>query len=250
MRFNHSVVLLFAALLMPWFTHAQVAFGVRGGAAWSNMVFPDVDDDGIGDINWETKSSVTPQVALFADVPFSQRFSLVPEVGFQQRGYFYDKSDFPGSIFVEQRLMLDYFEFNALGKFHLGREPARLHLLLGPGIGRMVGARNIIENYDPWIIGSNGSVLAPDDLKMPRLNVGIIGGVGATFSVRSSWIGIEARYQYGLTNIWNGIVLTDFNGATIGELNSFDRSASIHATWMFPLGEAEAVSGSGSDPTP
>ncbi len=214
------------------------------------MVFPDMDDNAIADIRWETKSSITPQVALFADIPFGQRFSLVPELGFQQRGYVYDDHPFPMSVLDHQQLVLDYIEFNALGKFYIGNEPARPHLILGPGIGRVVGARNITDEDFPWSYGSIGTVLDPGDLKMQLVNIGLVGGAGFTFSIGRSWVGIEGRYQYGFTNIWNGVVLNDFNGYPIGELNSFDRSASIHATWMFPLGETEAGSGGGADPTP
>ena len=184
-----------------------------------------------GDINLETDPRPSPAFAVLLDVPFTQRVSLVPEVAFVQRGYTYKSALL--SVFQSERLMLDYLDFALLAKFHFAEEPARPYLLLGPTIGRMIGARAI--PLDNAMSGSSGVVLDPDLIIMQRVNMGLCGGGGFAFTAGTTWLFLEGRYHYGLSNIWNGVVLADVNGQVIGELNSFDRSWQINVGWVIPL---------------
>ncbi len=234
-----SLLLTVGFLALHGSTYAQVAIGFRAGVSWSNMAFLDVDDDAIGDVNWETTASVSPAFAVLADLPFGQRFSVVPEFAYVGRGYVTESSANPFGGADREKLRLDYLDVNLLGKYVLGQEPARPHLLLGPTFGRVLGGRYLYEEDNGDF--ENGSSFDPGDAGMAEWNLGLCAGAGFSFSLGSTALFVEGRYQYGFTNIWNGVVLSDLNGATIGELNSFDRSWSFHIGWTLPVPGKDAA---------
>jgi Outer membrane protein beta-barrel domain len=223
-------------LLATAFTgSAQLGVGFRAGITWANMTFPDVDDDGYGDLNWETTPFKAPTAAIMIDLPIRGRFSLLTELAYQQRGYEHKWSNGPmGNDFTE-RLVLDYIDLDLLCKFRIGSSHVRPHLLAGPVFGRMLGARMLYSNDEGSFANASGIVLPPDAFGMQRWNIGICGGAGFNFTIGRSSLILEGRYQYGLSNIWNGIELVDQNGSTIGELNGFDRSWSFCIGWGFRL---------------
>lgn len=224
--------------------HAQVAVGFRLGATWANMIFPDVDDEAPGDLNWETTTRLTPAFAVMADLPLTQRLSALPELAYVQRGYTFEAPT--GSVFRDNHLLLDYLELNVLAKFHLGEEPARPHLLLGPTVGWRMSTRIVYdEKYDA---SQPGTQMVGGDVGMSTTNLGICAGAGFTFSVGNTWLFVEGRYNYGLTNIWNGVVLADVNGQVIGELNSYDRSWQFNIGWIIPVGGNSAPDDPATDP--
>lgn len=214
---------------------AQIGVGFRAGVTWANMSFPDAGDEQYEFLNWETTPVLVPSAAIMIDAPIRGRFSLLAEVAYQQRGYERELSSWFSGGDYNERLALDYIDVDLLCKFRVGRAHVRPHFMVGPVLGRMVGARTLLSNEEGSFANASGFVLAPDEIGMQRWNVGICGGAGLNFSVGRSSLIFEGRYQYGLTNIWNGIVLTDQNGVTIGELNSYDRSWSFCIGWGFRL---------------
>jgi hypothetical protein len=209
---------------------AQVAIGFRGGINWAKMV----EIDGNGILNG-TQARLGPAGAIMIELPLSDRFSLIPELGFVQRGY--KQKTPPYSYYGEGALntVFDYSDMAVLTKFHIGQEPSRPGLLLGATIGRMLGAHQYF--IDEEGNKDDGTVLDPAQLDMARWNLGLCAGAGFTFTTGKSHVFLEGRYLYGLTNVWNGLALTDLSGARIGELNGFDRSIEFTVGWIFPVGK-------------
>lgn len=242
-------------------SQAQVAVGVRGGVNWAKFAAEAGSFEGSG-------TRLGPTGAIIIGVTLSERFSLVPEIGFIQRGfkqdtpggalrtgfgydangnysygYFYS----PGPTYLDHHLVLDYVDLAALAKFQLGHAPARPHLLAGVTAGWMTGARQ----YEAGQEGQkyDGQVLDPKALDMNRFNLGLCGGAGFTFTIGSSHLFLEGRYLYGLTNVWNGVVVRDINGGLVGTLNGYDRSIQCTAGWMIPLGKRVVADGAKAAPT-
>ena len=178
-------------------SQAQVAVGFRGGVNWAKLTAKE-------GIIQETQARLGPAGAIIIEMPFSERLSLVPEIGFVRRGY---KADFHGaqlgnrlgfdsqgnSVFGygyyngnapfirEQNMVLDFIDLGLLTKLHLGSIPAQPHLLAGLTAGWMIGARQ-------YYVADQGvkfdeQALDPQALKMNRLNLALCGGAGFTFTV-------------------------------------------------------------------
>ena len=241
---------------------AQVSVGIRGGVNWAKFAA----EDGIIQA---TEARMGPAVGIIVEVPLSERLSLVPEFGFIQRGYgqevrggglgngyFYDPNgnlvwgygynSGPAPIIRDYYMVLDYVDLAALAKFHLGSDPVRPHLLAGVTAGWMTGARQYQVSTDGDKF--DGEILDPHALKMNRLNLGLCGGVGFTFTIGASHLFAEVRYLYGLTNVWNGLLVTDINGSKVGELNGYDRSIQFTVGWMLPV--AKRGNGKGTPVVP
>lgn len=209
---------------------AQSAFGFRTGIGFCSMAFID-DSDGMRDIDLSggQHRSAGPAVALLLDVPITQRFSMQPEVAFAQKGFMYDP-DNAFSFFMRQKWTLDYLEAGMLGKYYLGSEPARVHVLMGASFGRLLGIRlrEFGTNYDQV------DALDPGALGADMWDFGLQGGAGFTFSAGNSWLFFEGRYTYGFSNMFNGLVFSDLNGSLIGELNGYNRGIMFNVGWMMP----------------
>jgi len=226
---ERSSIVLLAALGLGTL-HAQVGVGLRGGINWAKMV--EINGDGI--LN-ETHARLGPAAAIVVELPLSKRFSLLPELGFVQRGYQQEPPPYSYYSEGEVNAVMDYADMAVLAKFHIGQEPARPHLLLGATVGRMLGARQYLVDKEGNKV--NGTVLDPGQLDMAQWNLGLCAGAGFTFKTGTSHVFMECRYLYGLTNIWNGLVLADLNGSEIGELNGYDRSIQFTVGWILPAGK-------------
>lgn len=219
---------------------AQVAVGFRGGITWAKMV----ETEGV--LN-ETKARRAPAGAIMVELPLSERLGLASELGFIQRGYRQKTPPYAYYPQGELNTVLDYADLAILAKFHLGQEPVRPYLLLGGTVGRMLGARQYLIDEEGK--KDQGTVLDPDKLGMAQWNLGLCVGAGFTFTTGTSHVLIEGRYLYGLTNIWNGLVLTDLNGARIGDLNGFDRSIQFTIGWIFPVGKRKNADATKAPPS-
>lgn len=236
---------------------AQVSVGIRGGVNWAKLAAEEGIIQG-------TQARLGPAGAIIIGVPLSKRLSLVPEIGFVQRGYkqeihggwlgnryVYDSngnlgwgygySSGPAPIIRDYYMVLDYVDLAALAKFHIGSSPMRPHLLAGITAGWMTGARQYYVSLEGNKFA--GEILDPHAMKMNRLNLGLCGGAGFTFTIGASHLFVEGRYLYGLTNVWNGLLVTDVNGAKVGELNGYDRSIQFTVGWMLPVGKTRNAEG-------
>lgn len=203
---------------------AQLSFGFRAGVAWANQDSPQLAE-------WDTKARIAPAFGLLLHAPITPRIGIQPEAAFVSRGYMQDLGTSVQGPSA-QHIVFDFIDVNALFAVRLASEPVRPHLFLGPTLGLMTGARVLTES-DGYVSG--GSVLDPVKLRLNRTVFGLCGGVGFLFSTGASWLSVEGRYAYGLSDIWNGLTLVDVNGTVIREIHSYDRSLSLSIAWLMPV---------------
>lgn len=216
-------------------THAQLFLGVRGGLNWAQM-------EGKEGILGDPGTLLGPTAALIIGLPITGHFTLVPELGYVQRGY--HRGQVPMGLFPEERLVLDYADLALLGKFHPVDGPTRPYVLVGATVGRLLGARLFQTN--PFTQEEQGVVLDINRVRtshwsegpMNPWNLGLCAGFGFAFTTGSSQVVVEGRYLYGLSNIWNEVPVTDVNGVLIGKLNGYDRSIALNVGWLVPVGRS------------
>ncbi|AZQ44629.1 outer membrane beta-barrel protein [Nonlabens ponticola] len=164
-------LLLTTGLLMTFFTTAQVrnetAYGFRLGANYS-----DLDTDLLDDPD----NRIGASVYFFAEIPLGKTFSLIPEIGFDALGVKEDrlilengnpvdlKVNWASGGLLGQINITDFFYVNAGAKYAL----------------------NVSENDDGDYYDSD---------------IWATGGIGFRFLDGFS---IDARYGYGLTNVFEG----------------------------------------------
>lgn len=229
-RLTHLTIALMASIDLQ----AQLSFGIRSGISWSNVDFPQAD-------GWDSKARLAPAFGAMLHIAATERIGIQPEVAFVSRGYRQEYGPLPSGNYAEH-LVFDFVDVNALMVLRLAQEPARPHLLLGPSIGFMTGAR-VLAEIDGSVSG--GSVLDPVKLKLNRALAGLCGGAGFTFSAGASLITVEGRYAFGLTDIWNDLTLVDINGATIRKISGYDRSFSLHLGWLMPVAKRALAASAG-----
>ena len=222
-----------------------MSFGVRGGANWAKMTAQE-------GLTQKAGSRVGVEAGIAIGVPVTEWFTLGPELAYVQRGYHRDGT--PGSVFPEERLVLGYADLAILGRIHPADGPARPYVTAGATVGRLLNAR--LYQTDPRTQEEQGIVLDPSGVNrgpwsekspMNRWNIGLCAGLGFSFAAGASQVMVEGRYRHGLTNIWNGVPVTDANGSPMGELNGFDRSISATLAWMLPVGKQRSAGAAPAD---
>ncbi len=190
----------------------------------------------------EVRATTCVNVALLADLPFTQRLSIQPEAGFLQKGFAVASDPFTGQGPLSH-FHFDYLEASLLAKFYLGQEPARPHLLAGPSLGMLLGGRIRSDEAQPFAFNyKDGHVTALDvgSLNFSRLDPGLQVGMGMTFSIGASWLFLEARYQWGFSDVFNGLQVVDINGAPVVQWHGHNRTLMANLGVMIPVcGSAE-----------
>lgn len=147
--------------------HAQgLEFGVKGGANFATIT------DGINNSN---KTGFL--AGIFVGIKPSDELVIQPEVLFSQQGTEFDADKFD----------LTYINVPVVAKYYVFRG---LNLQLGPQFGFIVS--DDIENATDDVI---------EQLKAESFDLSAVGGVGFDFELG---IRIDARYQFGLTDIVDG----------------------------------------------
>ncbi|MFT7274088.1 MAG: hypothetical protein ACI9V1_003631, partial [Spirosomataceae bacterium] len=79
-----SNVLLFILILgVVTSSQAQISVGVRGAAAFSTVSKFDL----IQNITPEFRYKIAPNVAIFAEIPVTENFSIQPELAYNHKGF-------------------------------------------------------------------------------------------------------------------------------------------------------------------
>lgn len=231
--FRHivSTLLAVAAALAA---QGQVSVGFRAGVNWASM-------NGENGLVGKPANRIGPSGAMVIAVPVAKSLTLVPELAFSQRGYGAQALRF--TLIGDHKLALDYADLGLLMRVHVAQgPPTRPYVLAGATLGYLVGAR--LFQFDRWANGYQGVVLDPGNVRtgpwssgmMNRWNIDVCAGLGFMFTAGRSQVSVEGRYQYGLTNIWNDVPVTDVNGSPMGVLKGYDRSICLSLGWLIPLG--------------
>lgn len=157
-------------------TFAQLQFGVKGGLNLANLS---------GDVS-DTKMKIGFMVGGFASYEVNEQLSVQPELMFSQAGCKYDiGSD-------TYKINLNYIVLPVMVKYSFGD----INLQAGPQIGFLLSAEDDGE-----------------DIKDGMKSVDFGLNIGAGYQMDK--IGIEARYNLGLSNINDGTGEVKTNGIQI-----------------------------------
>lgn len=149
---------------------AQVQFGVKAGANFSTFT---------GDNSAGAKTKVGFNAGALVSLPLFNEFSLQPEVVFSGQGFKVDEQGSTGS------LNANYINVPVLFKYN---NPTGFFLETGPQIGFLMSAK----------IKAGGQT---QDFKDQFNSTDFSWAFGLGYLIKSANVGIDARYNLGLSNI-------------------------------------------------
>jgi len=153
---------------------AQVSYGVKAGAGFSNVAF-----DGEEDV----PSSGRPGVlaGVFVTIPLRGRLSAQPEAIYTVKGASLDIAD------VESNFIVDYFEVPLLARISVRRN---VYVAAGPSMAFRLRAKSRTS-----FGGSTEELDLKDDLE--SFDLGLVGAAGIELG---RWV-FDGRYTHGLSDI-------------------------------------------------
>jgi len=165
----------------------SVAFGVKGGVNFSNVVG---NDDGSPD------SRTSFHAGVFTEVPISDLFSLQVEALYSGQGF--DVKNFQGTDGDNAEVQLDYINVPVLAKIYVTKG---LSIEAGPQFSFLVNDEfDFNPNSNDGDVDLNGTRFEPNNF-----DFGLAGGL--TFQTEMGLFA-TGRYTYGLTKLYD----TDRNG--------------------------------------
>lgn len=241
------LLLFYLFIFLPFAVEAQVgeyrtdlAVGVNGGYALSNVSFlPEVPQGMLGGMT----GGLT--VRYTCEKYFKSVCAIVAEVNLIRTGWKEDIRDMDnqpvyyttdtgrGERLSYERHM-SYVQVPFMARLGWGRERRGVQgfIQLGPQIGFFLSESthsNLVDGA-PTETARSSRIVAQDTMAVAnKLDYGITGGAGVEFSV--SHVGhfmLEARYYYGLGNIFGNTKRDYFSGSNFGQIV-------IKATYLFDI---------------
>lgn len=149
---------------------AQIQFGVKAGANMANFTGDNLDG---------AKWKIGFQGGALVSVPLFNEFSLQPEVNYSSQGFKFDQGGETGSMNV------DYVNIPVLFKYN---NPGGFFAETGPQLGFLISAKA----KSPGVSVDAKSAYKSTDFSW---------AIGVGYLISSLNVGIDARYNLGLSNI-------------------------------------------------
>jgi len=182
---KNLIIVLMLIFYSSIYAQSKARFGARGGLNMSD----------IADLNSELRKDFYAGVLL--SIKFSKQFTLQPELNYSRQGA---KLNVPITEEFNE-ITIDYLSLSILAKVYV---VGNLHLTFGQYID--------VNLYDNLNHNNNFFLL-------PHLDVGFIVGMG--FDIISN-LTMEARYKYGLVDVYNqnsdDIFVSSVNGRNINKV--------------------------------
>jgi hypothetical protein len=150
--------------------NAQIQFGIKAGANFSNLTGDDIGD---------AKTKVGFHGGAFVGVPLFSTFSLQPEVVYSDQGAKFSDEE------TTAKLNAEYLNIPVLFKYN---NPSGFFAQTGPQIGFLMSAKIKVDGQ---------SVNDKDAFKSTDFSW----AVGIGYLIKSVNVGIDARYNIGLSNV-------------------------------------------------
>jgi Outer membrane protein beta-barrel domain len=168
-----KIILVAVVMCFTVFGNAQVRFGVKAGYNLSSLIYS-------GTLTLEGEKSKSGFYAgIFASVPFSKSFSLVPELFYSSQGANYQNSYGNGN------LSYDYFNIPVLLRFKM---KMGIYFETGIQTGILLSANEKNNGTTTEIMYKTYST----DFAWP---------VGLGYQIPGRHFGIDLRYNLGLINV-------------------------------------------------
>lgn len=160
----------------------EVQLGVKGGVNFATVTGDDYDSP---------DSRTTFNLGLLAEIPFSQRFSIQPEVYYSGQGFNIDSGNTANPFENDGKLeyKLDYIQVPVLAKVYLIEG---LSVQAGPQIGFKV---NENVDFNPSDDNNNNDVEID---KAKDIDFSVAAGLEYKFN---NGFFIQGRYNYGVTEL-------------------------------------------------
>ncbi len=212
MRKDKKLLLTLAAILLCIFassaqTHytSRIYVGAKGGVDLSRMFF-----------NPSVKQVLKPGAMfgfMFRYVE-ERNFGLLAEVNFMQRGW---KENFEKEPFSYSR-NLDYLQIPVMAHIYFGRR-GKCFLNIGPEIGFRLSDK-VHSSFDATDVANisnfpryHETMQYTEEVRQ-RVDYGICAGLGGEFSINPFHsINLEARFYYGLGNLFGSSKRDNFNAS-------------------------------------
>lgn len=162
-------VLLGTALLSLGCLAQSAQLGIKGGLNISNLSY---------DNDYDADSRVGAHIGLLAHIPVDRQLAIQPELVFSMQG----------AEFGNQELQANYLNVPFLFQYLAGRG---FRLQTGPQVGVLLDAE--WENEDGW-----------DEDYEGRLKKTDLGWALGFSYLSTSGLGVDARYNIGLTEVFKG----------------------------------------------
>ena len=202
-----KVRILFAAalFLVANMAIAQFSVGIKTGINFNNIA----ETDALDALTPEFKQLKGLNIGAVAELEIGEHFAIQPELTYTQKGFKLDEGmdvdifNIPLPIGVVAKSKFSYIEMPLLFKGKIGDDKLKGFLLAGPSIGYAVDgqltttAKALLEFQ-----------LLDQDLNLNSIGyerfeaTGIIGG-GAEVAIPSGKLFMDARYQFGLTELYD-----------------------------------------------
>lgn len=162
----------------------KVQFGIKGGLNITKFG---------GDIDLSDYKTGL-QAGAVAEIKFSDKFSLQPELLFNQQGMMYKVNFYDGGLYTRTKIFekLNYISLPIMAKIYVFKG---LSIQAGPQISLLTGAKRKIE-FDTE--EGNGSIEASVNAQYEKLDLGMAMGVGYDFPFG---LFFQGRYVAGISNI-------------------------------------------------
>jgi hypothetical protein len=210
--------LLFSLLILVAFTFsakAQVEFGIKAGANFSNISMDFKDSD------WEMATKIKPafHFGVTADVPFSDNFSFQPGLLYSSKGFSYDMEEFIETFFgdLPEEASIDGYAratYNYLEvPLNFAFKTNGLQIFAGPYVAMGLSGK---QKYDLTVSYMGVSDSDTDEMKLKpvfgEVKEGDLGededafsaldyGINAGVGYRVGPVLIQAGYSLGLGNM-------------------------------------------------
>lgn len=186
---------------------SPVTFGVKGGLTASTISCSDDRYYEYEEHNDEDKLKVGFQAGVFVNIPVAEKFSIQPELLFNQLGskveerynHYSSNSSFKHNS--EYKVNLNYLTLPVMVQYNI---LPQLYVEAGPEFGYLLGGKVKGDDITTMTTGNSTTISKEsysEDLPMDiyrRFNFGI--GIGAGYYFTQNF-GVTARFTAGISNI-------------------------------------------------
>ncbi len=213
---RNFIAIFIAAMICGFSANAQVSFGVKAGIsiAMQDIKYSYIAED-IKEAHIHSVESVSGGIFVNIPVP-GLPLSIQPELLYVLKG-----SDANGIIYSEpfkDTIRLHYLELPILLKYSFPTPIISLYIFAGPVFNYLISNKGEEQYTKPYIFSGPASVVSTD--------FGTTVGGGINFDFLATQCTLDARYTFGLTNIYN------VSGGYFEETYSSIRNRA----WMIMLG--------------